>query len=105
MKILIDSLGEEGAKGFLKFSLPHIQQRNQALLACLAAHDWQQAATQAHSIKGTVNLYGSADLLVCLDKIIQQDKDHTHAPQFMVSLKQELVATETEITAYLSARK
>jgi hypothetical protein len=104
MKILTDSLGEEGAKRFLEFSLPHIQQRNSALLACLSVQDWQQAAAQAHSIKGTVNLYGSPDLLEHLDKIIRKDIEHIHTPHFTDSLKQQLSTTEEEIINYLSSK-
>jgi HPt (histidine-containing phosphotransfer) domain-containing protein len=102
MKILLDTLGEEGTKRFLTFALPHIQQRNKALLACLMAQDWQQAAAHAHSIKGTVNLYGSNCLLEQLEKIIQYRQESIDIDQLMTTLTNVLETAEIEISQYLS---
>lgn len=102
MKILLDTLGEEGTKRFLTFALPHIQQRNKILLDCLMTQDWQQAAVHAHSIKGTINLYGSDCLREHLEKIIQYRQKLPDKDQLMSTLTRELAKTEIEISDYLS---
>jgi hypothetical protein len=102
MDILLESLGEEGAKQFLHASLPHIQQYHANLLAAMSAQDWTAAAACAHLLKGTATLYATQELISLLQKIINKDHETISSIQFLEILQASTQATEIKIKSYLS---
>ncbi len=102
MDLLVNALGMESAKRFLTQSFPLIRQRNQNLRECLANRDWEQAAKLAHSIKGTVNLYGSPSLIALLENIIKQQVDNIYSDKFLCQLQDEQQKAEEAVTNFLS---
>lgn len=104
MKILIDALGIEGARRFLEHSLPLVRQRNLDLLESLVSGNWEQAAKQAHSIKGTANLYAHPALIECLENIIHKNLTHILSKEFTTLLQTEQRQAELSILAFLSEK-
>jgi HPt (histidine-containing phosphotransfer) domain-containing protein len=102
MEILVNTLGLEGARRFLTQSLPLIQQRNRELRESLAQGDWVQAAKLAHSIKGTINLYGSASLIEALENIVNQNTSHIYDDEFLQKLQAEQQEAESAVVRFLS---
>ncbi|MBJ6611716.1 MAG: hypothetical protein JG718_15260 [Candidatus Thiothrix moscowensis] len=102
MQTLLETIGEEGARRFLTFALPHFEERSAELLAHLRSGNWQAAATCAHRLKGTIHLYASADLLDDLYKIKADGNDAVQNDVFLLEIEQKLINSHREIKAFLS---
>jgi translation initiation factor 2 beta subunit (eIF-2beta)/eIF-5 len=63
-------LGKDKAFAFFKFALPHLEQRYEDLLHFVKEGESEKAVKQAHLIKGTVNVFGSGELITILENII-----------------------------------
>lgn len=104
MKFLIETLGVEGAKRFLKHSIPLIQQRHLALRESLSQGNWELASKQAHSIKGTINLYGHPALTECLENIIAKNISLISSKNFLSLLQTEQQQAEFNVHRFLSVK-
>lgn len=67
---ICQQLGEDKAIAFFEFALPRLRQRYDDLLVFLQEGEFDQVVRQAHLIKGTVNVFGSNELIALLDDII-----------------------------------
>ena len=69
---LIADLGEEEAVGFVRFALPHLNERRELLNTLLGQGDWEVAALFAHKTLSSVRVYDDGSLEAALLTIERQ---------------------------------
>ena len=69
---LIADLGEEETVGFVRFALPHLNERRELLHTLLGQGDWEVAALLAHKTLSSVRVYDDGSLEAALLTIERQ---------------------------------
>ncbi len=98
---LIELLDPEGAKRFLAFAQPTIQQYQHDLLTSLQQQDWETAAAIAHRFTATAHLYSPAALAHQLDIISAKQLQTLQQADFLPRLMLEFQLLEESIAAFL----
>jgi hypothetical protein len=101
LNILVNKIGDPPAKRFLALAQSQLKQDHAELLHALNSKDWEKAASKAHYLKATANLYASQSLLDAYALIIQKKAALEQDPLFIKTLDQELQRVEENIQHFL----
>lgn len=102
LNALVNKVGKTPAKRFLTLAQAQLKQDHQELLQNLHAKEWEKAASKAHYLKATANLYASTTLLGYYSSIVQKKAELQQDLLFIESLSQELKRVEKNIQIFLA---
>lgn len=102
MKTLLETLGTEAALRFLSAALPQFEQRSEELLAHLRAGSWQEAASCAHRLKGTIHLYGAPGLQEQLNQLSTKNPEIILNNYFLAEMEKKINDTKKIMKSFIS---
>ena len=74
---------------FVKKAVPELKSQYLSLQQNLEKRQWKRAARQAHTLKSTIGLFSSPELVASLDLIESENVDLIQLPSFQKSMQQQ----------------